>query len=134
MTTITVSVANLDKLRANFRKAPEITLRYLSQATRAAIFEVEKQAVDRNFRFKLPRSARTGYLALSFGYGRHIAPSGLRATIGPTAHYAPYVHEGTSRGIAPNPFMERIADAAEPAVNQHFNKATELIVRDLATV
>lgn len=134
MTTLTVRIQNLDQLRANFQKAPAITLRYLSQATRASIFEVEKQAVDKNFRFKLPRSARTGYLAQSFGYGRKFANGGLRGSIGPTAHYAPYVHEGTSRGISPNPFMERIADAAEPAVNDHFGKATELIVRDLGTV
>lgn len=134
MTTLTVRIHNLDQLRSNFRKAPAITLRHLSRATKASIFEVEKQAIDKNFRFKLPRSARTGYLAQSFGFGRHISPSGLRATIGPTAHYAPYVHEGTSRGISPNPFMERIADAAEPAVNDHFGKATELIVRDLGTV
>ena len=134
MIGITVSITNLDALRSNFAKSPGISLKYLSAATKAAIFEVEKQAVDRNFQFKTPRAFRTGYLALSFAYGRAISASGLRASIGPTARYATYVYAGTSRGIVPNPYMDRIAKAAEPAVNTHFNQAVEKIVTDLAAV
>lgn len=134
MITVSVNIRNLDALRSNFAKAPGLALRYLSQATQAAIFEVEKQAVDRNFRFKTPRAYRTGYLALSFAYGRRFDRGGLRGVIGPTARYAAYVHEGTSRGVAPNPFMERIAKAAEPAINKHFDKAVDLLIGDLANV
>lgn len=134
MISLTVRVQNLEELRANFRKAPALTLQHLSQATKAAIFEVEKQAVDRNFRFRTPRAMRTGYLALSFAYGRYFAPGGLRGAIGPTAHYAPYVYWGTRRGIRPNYFMDRIAEAAEPAVNKHFEKAVATVVRELADV
>lgn len=134
MIALTVSVENLDRLQANFRKAPSITLKYLSKATQASIFEVEKQAVDKNFRFKMPRSMRTGYLAQSFSFGRRIENGGLRATIGPTAHYAPYVYFGTRRGIEPNPYMDRIAKAAEPGVNKHFEQAVDLITSELADV
>jgi hypothetical protein len=133
MISLTIKIRNLDKLRANFSKAPALALRYLSKATQAAIFEVEQQAVDRNFQFKWPRSMRTGYLALSFAYGRYIAPSGLRAAIGPTAHYAPYVYFGT-RFQRPNKYMDRIAKAAEPDVNKHFQKAVDLLVSDIAKV
>lgn len=134
MIALSISISNLDALRTNFANAPGISLKYLSAATKAAIFEVQKQAVDRNFQFKTPRAMRTGYLSLSFGYGLRIAASGLRASIGPTAHYAPYVHSGTRRGILPNPFMERIAKAAEPAVNEHFETAVNKIVADIAKV
>lgn len=134
MISLTVSISNLDALRDNFSKAPGIALKYLSQATKAAIFEVEKQAVDRNFQFKTPRALRTGYLSLSFSFGRMISPSGLRASIGPTANYAPFVYFGTERGIRPNPYMDRIARAAEPDVNKHFEKAVDTIVSEIARV
>ncbi|MCR2833480.1 hypothetical protein [Parerythrobacter lacustris] len=133
MINVSVQVQNLDTLRANFRRAPATTLKYLAAATKASIFEVEKQAVDRNFQFKTPRAMRTGYLALSFGYGRQFANGGLRGTIGPTAHYSPYVYFG-ARGGQPNPFMDRIAKKAEPEVNKHFETAVNKIVSELADV
>ena len=74
---------------------------------------------------------RTGYLALSFAYGRQIAPSGLRAAIGPTAHYAPYVYYGTRHSRA-NYYMDRIAAAASPAVSKHFEDAAGRIVAEIA--
>jgi hypothetical protein len=134
MITLSINIRNLDQLRSNFSKAPAIALKYLSAATKAAIFEVEKQAVDSNFQFKWPRAMRTGYLALSFSYGRQIAASGLRASIGPTAFYAPFVYFGTSRGMRPNPFMDRIAKAAEQGVNKQFQAATDSIAAELARV
>src|SRR5690606_3304452 len=119
------------ELRRNFSRAPQTALRWLSKAVQASIFEVEKQAVDRNFQFKTPRGLRTGYLERSFAYGRHIAPGGLYASIGPTAKYAPYVYFGTRRGIRPNKYMDRIAKSAEPNVGKHFEKAIEGFVGDL---
>lgn len=134
MIRMSIRVENLDKLRSNFSKAPTTTLRYLSRATTASIFEVEKQAVDRNFQFKTPRAFRTGYLSLSFGMGRSFSPNGLQGSIGPTANYAPYVYFGTKRGIQSNPYMDRIARAAEPSAIKHFEKAADLIVKALADV
>lgn len=134
MINVRVDIQNLPALRANFARAPQTALKYLSKATAAAIFEVEQQAVDRNFRFKLPRARRSGYLQLSFQYGRYFAPGGLSASIGPTALYAPYVYFGTGRGIRPNQYMDRIARAAEPGINKHFEKAIDLFVSDLTKV
>lgn len=130
----TIRIQNLDQLRSNFAKAPSMALRWLSKAVAASIFEVEKQAIDPNFRFKTPRARRTGFLALSFAFGRHIAPGGLQGSIGPTAQYAPHVYFGTSRGIAPNPFMDRIAEAAEPTIGKHFEAAVDGFVSELAKV
>lgn len=134
MTTLTVRIDNLAALRGNFRRAPDITLKYLARATQAAIFEVEKQAVDRNFQFKTPRAMRTGYLALSFGFGRFFDRGGLRGSIGPTAYYAPFVYYGTTRGIKANPYMDRIAKAAEPGVNKQFQDAAEKIAEEIARI
>jgi hypothetical protein len=131
MIQLSITITNLDQLRANFAKAPAVALRNIGKATKAAIFEVEKQAVDRNFQFRWPRAMRTGYLQLSFAFGRYIAPSGLYASIGPTAHYAPYVYFGTFRS-RPNLFMDRIARAAEADVNRHFEKAVDLTVAEIA--
>lgn len=132
MIEMKIEVKNLDKLRANFRKAPALTLKYLSAATEAALFEVEKQAIDSNFQFKLPRIRRTGQLQQSFAHGRRIDKGGLRGSIGPTVRYAPYVYFGTKRGIRPNKYMDRIAKAATPDVEKHFQKATDTIVNHLA--
>lgn len=132
MIEVQVRVQNLDVLRANFRTAPALTLKYLAKATSASIFEVEKQAVDRNFQFKTPRPRRTGQLANSFAFGRRIAPDGLSGSIGPTVRYAPYVYFGTARGLRPNKYMDRIARAAEPKVQEHFQKAVDTIVDKLA--
>lgn len=134
MITVKVETQNLDKLRSNFSRAPTTALKWLGKATEASIFEVEKQAVDKNFLFRTPRAKRTGDLQKSFQYGRYIAPGGLQASIGPTVHYAPYVYFGTNRGTKPNFYMDRIAEAATPAVNTHFEKAINNFVNEIANI
>lgn len=131
---VSVHIRGLDALRSNFKRAPALTLKYLAKATAAAIFEIEKQAVDRNFMFKTPRAQRTGLLAQSFAFGRYIAPNGLRGSIGPTVRYAPYVYFGTRRGLRPNKYMDRIARAAEPYVEKQFATALDRITSDLAKI
>ncbi|MER0170353.1 MAG: hypothetical protein DU489_07065 [Nitrosomonas sp.] len=135
MIEVKIQIQGLDKLRANFNKAPALALKYLALATKASIDEVEKRNDDSGdsklFQFKTPRAKRTGQLASSFAHGRHFSPSGLSASIGPTVHYAPYVYFGTRRN-RPNKYMDRIAKASEPAVEKQFQKAVNLIVDNLA--
>lgn len=133
MITLSVKIQNLDKLKSNFNKAPFKTVDYLKKAVAASVAEIQKQAIDRNFQFKTPRGLRSGYLQQSFAFGTSIAPNGLSASVGPTALYAPFVYFGTSRGISPNPYMDRIAQAAEGDVNKHFNDAVDAVVSDLAS-
>jgi hypothetical protein len=133
MIEMQIEIQNLDKLRENFRRAPSLTLKYLSKAVAASIFEVEKQAVDSNFQFKTPRALRTGQLANSFAFGRRFSADGLSGSIGPTVRYAPYVYFGTTRGLKPNKYMDRIAKAAEPEVQKHFNVAITKIADSLAS-
>jgi hypothetical protein len=129
---VTVRIEGLDRLRSAFREAPNLTLKYLAEATTAAVFAVEKQAIDPNFQFRTPRSQRTGMLAQSFAFGRKFERRGLRGSIGPTVRYAPFVYFGTRRGIRPNPFMDRIAKAATPDVERLFQTATQRIIDKLA--
>lgn len=123
MITVTIDQSQIERLRANFDRAPQLALSYISKATIASLFEIEKQAIDKNFQFKTPRAQRTGLLAQSFAFGRYIEPGGLRASIGPTTKYAPYVYFGTRRGLQPNRYMDRIADAATPGINRQFDTA-----------
>ena len=134
MIAVQMEIRNLPQLRRNFSLAPTTALKYLSKATQASVFEIEKEAVDTNFKFKTPRAKRTGYLQLSFQYGRYFAPGGLMASIGPTAQYAPYVYFGPHRGIKPNPYMDRTAKTATPAIQKHFENAVDKFVNDLAKV
>lgn len=134
MIEVTVRPRNVRELRHNFRRAPNLALKYLSRATKAGILEVEKQADDSNFQFKTPRAQRTGQLQRSFAHGRRFSADGLRGAIGPTVFYAPYVYFGTNRGLRPNRYMDRIAKAAEPAVNKHFEKAIDTFINEIARV
>ncbi len=130
MADVSIEIQNLTELRANLRAAPKISLRWLNKALAASVFEIQKNAVDSNFQFKTPRSKRTGLLALSFKYGTVIKD--LYASVGPTVFYAPYVYYGTSRGISPNPFMDRIAKISTPEIQKHFNDAVEGIATEIA--
>lgn len=131
---VSIRIENMDKLQRNFALAPSTALKWLAKATAAATFEIEKQAVDANFRFKTPRAKRTGFLQQSFSFGRYIAPGGLSASIGPTAKYAPYVYYGTRRGIRPNPYMDRIAKAAKPGIEKLFGQAIDGFAAEVASV
>lgn len=135
MIQVQVRVENLKELRANFRRAPAITLKYLARATKAAVFEVESNVTEGGImQFKTPRAKRSGNLVARWGQGnaRGFAPSGLQGYTGPSVAYAPYVYFGTRRGIRPNKYMDRIAKAAEKGVQKHFDDAVEKIVDNIA--
>ena len=125
---ITLKISGLDKLRNSLSSARQTSAPVIAQAINASLLEVQKQAIDENFNFIAPRSKRTGMLQLSFKYGfTYATEQSLKGGIGPTANYAIYVHEGTSRGIQPNPYMVRIAAKAEPKINELFGQALEKI-------
>ena len=48
--------------------------------------------------------------------------------------YDPHVYYGTRMGMRPNPYMDRIAAAAEPDINKHFQKAVDGLVAEIAKV
>lgn len=123
MPKVSVEIKNLKELTTVLKRYPDISAPRFAKAINAALATVQKNAIDQDggvFQFKTPRALRTGFLSQSFGLGIKLANSGnLRGEIGPTAHYAIYVHEG-SRGRSPNPFMVRIVKKAEKEINNHF--------------
>ena len=103
-------------------------------ATKAAIAEVDKNVTEGGImQFKTPRSKRTGHLVGRWGIGgyRGFTKGGLSGFTGPSVNYAPFVYFGT-RGRQPNKYMDRIARAAEPAIEKHFQTAVDATVSNLA--
>lgn len=123
MITMDIRVKGLDGLKKAFQKRPEIVKRYINDAISRSIFIIENQATDDNFQFKTPRPLRTGLLQRSFKFG--IQTRDFFGSIGPTVEYAPRVH-------ANNPFMERIARAAQPHIEREMNQAVEGITSEIA--
>lgn len=134
MADISITIQNADKLEAALKNFPTISKPRINTALQQSIFEIQKRTNDSGdsglFQFKTPRAKRTGYLARSFAFG--ITYGNLFASIGPTAVYAPYVYYGTSRGIIPNAYMDRIATDAQKDIEQHFQDAGDAIVQDIA--
>ena len=130
MSGLVIKVSGLNELKSSFQKSPEITSKWLNRAIEASLFEIEKEAVDKNFKFITPRSRRTGYLQRSFKFGRFVG--NLFGSIGPTAEYALFVHEGMGRIRRKNRFMPRIAKAAEGRIKHHFEVAGKNIVKEIA--
>ena len=133
MTEMIIRIEGLKELRDNFAKSPATTLKYMQWATQNAIGEVENEAVDRNFQFVTPRTERTGMLQRSFDFGRWFAPDKLSASIGPTVNYAEDVYFG-KRGGRANYYMERIANAAQNRVEEHFQDAVDKIIDTIASI
>ncbi len=123
MIEMNIKVNGLSGLKSAFQKRPEIVKKYINDAISRAVFIIENNATDDNFQFITPRSQRTGWLQRSFKLG--IQTRDFFGSIGPTAEYAPKVH-------ASNPFMERIARAAQPHIERELNDAVAGITSEIA--
>jgi hypothetical protein len=145
MITVNVQVRGLDQLRSNFKQAPNLTLTYLAKATTASIAEIEKNVTEGGImQYRTPRSKRSGHLVSRWGLGdaRGSNNRGLRAWTGPSVNYAWNVYVGyrtdpkRNRTIywGPNKYMDRIADAATPGINRHFQTAVDTIVAKIAKI
>ncbi len=134
MPNIDVKIEGLKELQNRLKKYPDISKPIFAKAINFSLAEIVYNARDPQFLFKTPRSERTGYLELSFSEASAMVratPSKLEGTIGPTAQYAIYVHEGTSR-ITPNPFMVRILQKSQIKISDIFKKALEQITKKIA--
>lgn len=124
MAIAVVGFENGKALQDALRAYPTISKKFLQRAVAAGAAEVQKAATRENVPW------RTGNLVQSFGNGITIGE--LYARISPTASYAIYVHEGTKNIKKPNKFMPRIAEAAQPQVNKHFQSALGQITDEIA--
>ncbi len=137
--TTSITIEGADAIEKAFREMPAEAEKNFGNALKASIMEIEKRAVDSNFKFKTPRSLRTGFLQQSFAFGlsiggqkvtksdlftRRVTLDGLYGSVGPTIEYAPKVHRD-------NPFMDRIKNAANPSIQKHFRDALMLTTNSM---
>lgn len=127
---LNIKAVNFKEIEKAFVSAPKDISIQIGRAVVASLFEVEKQAIDRNFQFKTPRSQRTGFLERSFKFGTVVGKE--KGEIGPTAKYANSVHEGLGGATNPsNPFMVRILEEADPNIQKHFEDAIDIVINKI---
>lgn len=134
MPNIDVKIEGLKELKNRLKKYPEISKPIFAKAINFSLAEMVYNARDPQFLFKTPRSERTGYLELSFSEASAMVratPERLEGKIGPTARYAIFVHEGTSK-IEGNPFMLRIVQKSQIKINEIFKEALNQITEKIA--
>lgn len=150
-TTFTISIPNLQALLSALQTAPEI-----SKPRFADAFLDSKAALINNTKNNTPY--KTGFLGNPANWKGVLTPMSFAWS--PNANYAGYVEEGTAMhgiwpknkkalhwggkggpvvayvlnhpGTKPNPFMERIRDAANPEIQTAWTKALQLITLDIA--
>ena len=150
MSQVSVQIKGLDRLQRSLHRYPQIAGPVLQRAIDASQAVLATHTKRDN-----PVPYQTGFLLASFRWrqGR------LSGRWFPTVRYAKFVHDGTRPhtirtrnkrvlanrrtgrvfgrmvnhpGTKPNPFMEKIAERAQPGINQVFKKATDDIARDIA--
>lgn len=118
MVRVNVRVRGDDKLQRALRESPSRIANSLQDAMKAGIFILDRDMIDPNFDFVLPRAARTGRMAASTTEGIHIGK--LRSTIGPTVNYAQHVYDYHRR--RGNNFLKRFADNNEDEIQAVFTQ------------
>lgn len=119
MVRVNVRVRGDEKLQRALRESPSRIANSLQDAMKAGVFILDRDMIDPNFDFVLPRAQRTGRMASSTTEGINIGK--LRSTIGPTVRYAQYAYNyHRQRG---NDFMKRFADNNENEIQAVFTKS-----------
>lgn len=156
-----IEIRNIDQLRAALESEPALSKRFFSRAINAALAVMSRTKAEESiFQFKTPRQLRTGLLQQSFDLGMKPASEDrLIGSIGPTVLYAPFLQFGTAAhiiravkagglanrktgqffgsvvhhpGTQANPYMERILKASERDINEHFDRALQLVVQGMS--
>lgn len=120
MPTINVKITNLAQIKAAFKQAPALTVKYIDKAIRTSIFQVEADS-------KRGTPVDTGYLRSS----HQSSFSMMRGEIMPRASYAIYVHEGTSR-MRGRPFLMNAVKTNEKNIQNNFEIAMQHVFDNIA--
>lgn len=126
MITPDVNVKNARDWVVAFSRMPDRAARNFTSALGAAVAEFDRVMIDSKYRFKLPRSARTGNMANRKIREVHAG----QAIIGHQVDYAEKVFKLHRR--EGNNFMKRFIGEAKPQVEEHFEDALGLTVQATA--
>ena len=119
MPEIKIRIKNLPEIRAAFSKAPRLMTRRLNEAIKQSIFTIQRESM-------IHTPVDTGRLRASH-YPKFRS---LYGEVGPTAFYAPFVHEGT-RFIKGRPFLRNAAKTEEQRVQGFFTQAVKKVLNEI---
>lgn len=112
-----ITIKNLPEIRYAFSKAPRLMGDEMKNAlTKSAIY-LEGQS-------KMNTPVLTGNLRASHVFDVSGFGLQMKATVGPTADYAVFVHEGT-RFQRPQPFLRDAVDSSTPQIQDFFVTAVQ---------
>jgi HK97 gp10 family phage protein len=117
---IKITIKNMAEIRAAFAKAPGLTVKALNRAIQRSIFTIERDS-------KRATPVDTGFLRAS----HRSLFSNLRGEVGPTAVYAPFVHDGTSRMMS-RPFLLEAVQSNERRVQGYFESEVQDVLDTIA--
>lgn len=120
MADVKITIKNMAEIRAAFAKAPGLTVSAVNRAIQKSIFTIERDS-------KRATPVDTGYLRAS----HRTLFSNLRGEVGPTAVYAPFVHDGTSRMRA-RPFLLEAVQTNEQRVQGYFVSEIQGVLDSIA--
>jgi len=119
---IKLKIKGLDKLRANFARAPEFTYTELQKG-------INQAGLVANYKIREVTPVLTGALKGSIrpSFGK------LKVTISPHKFYSIYVHFGT-RFMKPRPFMEIGLRNSKTEIENIFNNSVNNILNKIANI
>lgn len=137
MPKINVEIKNLAQIRRAFDLAPSLMGRELGKAIKDATIYIGREAV-KEVTSGVNRALDTGRLRASIQGGTYSGGSvsqsasgttisRLRGEVGPSVHYAIYVHEGT-RYMRARPFMETAVENSQEPIQRFFTDAVDRVL------
>ncbi len=120
---MTMTIENADAVAKAMAQAPALAAKWLGLAGNAAVAEMGK----RTRKGKMPYD--TGALAQTF----QSKVSSKEVRYFPTRFYAPFVYFGTSRGIKPDPYLDRILDESSKDIQKHYTEAINQVLGEIAS-
>ena len=126
MPDITITIKNLDKLKAAFGSYPEIVAPMLRDASSKSAFAVERRA-------KILSPVDTGRLRSSIATSLGIMNRGITSIVSTNVFYAIFVHDGTRR-MRGRPFMKQAAQQSIDDITKYYTNAQERAMQAVANL
>ena len=118
---VTFKVEHADKIAEQFAKSPKITLKWLLKAQKATVGELSKNTTKATVPWDQGALAQT--------FEDKISRQGV--SYFPTRLYAPFVYFGTSRGIKPTKYLDRILELSEKDIVKHYTVAMNEAAKEI---